>query len=180
MQFCGLQNETLENEMPIHIDLRVADCMTRDLVSVNKHSDLTKAIGVMDQKILSALPVVDDTGSVCGILSNSDLVRIAYDLQCNVCLLPHVSECVRKSLIDALAEENEGVEVSSVMTADVETISENDDIATAAAKMTACGIHHLPVVDKSRKPIGIIATTDIVRAVANAGQTADPVNDPQT
>ena len=90
----------------------------------------------MDQKILSALPVVDDTGSVCGILSNSDLVNIAYDLQCNVGLLPHVSACVRKSLIDALAEENEGVEVATVMTADVETISENDDIATAAAKMT--------------------------------------------
>lgn len=162
--------------MIINIDLRVADCMTRDIVSIHKHSDLTKAIGVMDQKILSALPVVDDTGSVCGILSNSDLVNIAYDLQCNVGLLPHVSACVRKSLIDALAEENEGVEVATVMTADVETISENDDIATAAAKMTNFGIHHLPVVDKSRKPIGMIATTDIVRAVANASQTADPVN----
>jgi CBS domain-containing protein len=167
------KHKPLENEMPITIDLRVAECMTRSVVSVNSNADLTKAIGIMDRESLSALPVVDDAGCVCGILSNSDLVRITYDLQCDVCVLPHVSECVRKTLIDSLAEDNEGIKVSSVMTANVETISEMADIAEAATRMIASEIHHLPVVDESKRPIGIIATTDIVRAVANARQASD-------
>lgn len=176
----GQQNQTLENEMPITIDLRVADCMTRSVVSVSSKTDLTKAIGIMDREGLSALPVVDDVGCVCGILSNSDLVQIAYDLQCDVCVMPHVSECVRKTLIEALSADNAGVKVTSAMTAEVETISDTADIAEAAVRMIDCDIHHLPVVDESKKPIGIIATTDIVRAIADARKAADSVDNVQS
>ena len=74
-------------------DARVADFMTRSDVSVDKNEELTEAIGLMDSKTLSVLPVVDEVGKVCGILSNSDLIAMTYELQCDISVLPHVSQC---------------------------------------------------------------------------------------
>ena len=74
-------------------DARVADFMTRSVVSVDKNEELTEAIGLMDSKTLSVLPVVDEVGKVCGILSNSDLIAMTYELQCDISVLPHVSQC---------------------------------------------------------------------------------------
>lgn len=154
--------------MKTMMDRRVADYMTQTVVSVHRDEDLTQAIGVMDQHDLSVLPVVDDGGQVCGILSNSDLIEITYKLQCDIAVLPHVSENVRNYLINVLEEDNCDVQVSSAMTGNVETIRDDVSLAHAAQKLIACDVHHLPVVDANRFPIGIIATTDIVRAVADA------------
>lgn len=149
-------------------DIRVTDCMTRDVISVNRNATLTEAIRSMEHNCLSALPVVDGQGCVCGVLSTADLIALTYEFQCDVSVLPHVSPIVRKTLTDALAADNAAVKVSNAMTPDVESISGQANLREAARKLIDNACHHLPVVDESKMPIGIISTTDIVRALADA------------
>lgn len=161
--------------MSIQIDCRVADCMTRNVVSVHRDEDLTHAIGIMDLQTISVLPVVDDSGHICGVLSTSDLIGMTYNLQCDISVLPHVSKCVRETLVKSLEAENEAVKVSSVMSRDIESIRQCASVAEAAEKLIACKVHHLPVIDDKHFLAGIISTTDIVRAVADANQAATDV-----
>lgn len=57
--------------------------------------------------------------------------------------------------------------VSDVMTVDVKTISPDAPLKEAATLMVEVGISGLPVVDDSRKVIGIITEADFVTAEAN-------------
>ena len=144
----------------------VGEIMTRNVVSVSKDADLTEAIRIMEREGLSAIPVVNAGGQVCGIVSNSDLISLTYDLQCDISVLPYVGKAVRESLIDALNEDNQMVQVTRVMTEHVESVTPQDEISTAARVMTEQSIHHLPVVNQEHKPIGIVSASDIVRTVA--------------
>ena len=146
---------------------QVQDCMTHNVITVTRDASLIKAIQLMDLNGLSALPVVDQDSCVCGILSTSDLISMMYELQSDISVLPHVSNLVRQTLIDALAEDNESVNVTGAMTCDVETIDGHANLAEAARLLVKNQCHHLPVVDPDGKPIGIISTTDIVRTIAS-------------
>lgn len=148
-------------------ELCVTDFMTRDVVAVEKETNLTEAIQIMDLKSLSAVPVVDQQGFVCGMLSTSDLISLTYQLQCDVTVLPHVSAAVRESFATMLAEDNESLKVTDAMTADVATISWQENLGTAARKFLDNACHHLPVIDESNRPIGILSTTDIIKALAD-------------
>lgn len=152
--------------MATYTDLCVSDWMTANVVSVSVDSSLADAIKLLEKKGLSALPVVDQDGCVCGILSTWDLVGLTYELQCDVTVLPHVSPIVRTTLARALADDRDSAKVSDVMSCDVELINSQINLREAASKLIANQCHHLPVVDDAKKPIGIVSTTDIVRAAA--------------
>lgn len=144
----------------------VGDIMTRNVLTIHKDADLTDAIRTMAQECLSVLPVVDQSGKVCGILSTSDLIALTYDFQADISVLPHVSEVVRQTLIEAITEDSSSMDVSSVMTSNVKSVTPQDKLGDAARLLTENSIHHLPVVDESGKPLGILSSSDIVRSVA--------------
>lgn len=144
----------------------VGEIMTRNVMSVSKNADLMEAIRIMERESLTAVPVVDSAGRVCGIVSNSDLISLTYDLQCDISALPYVNKTVRGALIDALSEDNRSVKVTRAMTDHVESVKPQDEISIAARVMTERSIHHLPVVNQENEPIGIVSASDIVRTVA--------------
>ena len=53
--------------------------MTREPITVPGRSPLKTAVEIFIQKRVGALPVVDD-GQLVGILTDSDVLRVAYDL----------------------------------------------------------------------------------------------------
>lgn len=147
-------------------DLCVADLMTRNATTVNDTDDLTTAIGAMATQMLTAFPVVDREGKICGVLSAADLTSLTYALHCDVAVLPVVSDPVRKTLTDALTEDNCDRRVSHLMTHTCLTASPAMTIKAAGQTMVENSIHHLPVVDANQVVIGIISTMDIERSIA--------------
>lgn len=152
--------------MKVNTQDEVANIMTKNVRTVGASDLLYDAIRKMEIESTSAFPVVDSAGTLVGILSSSDLVNHAYNLECDLSSLSAVSEIVRKTLTDVLAEDNCETKVSSVMTDSVETISLNASITDAAQSIIDNEIHHLPVVDDVGKPIGIVSVIDIIRSVA--------------
>jgi CBS domain-containing protein len=55
-------------------ELRVRDVMTWGVVTVTPATELREAVAVMRERRLGALPVVDDTSRVVGILTERDLL----------------------------------------------------------------------------------------------------------
>ena len=127
--------------------LRVRDLMSLEPVTVRGGAPLVVADMLMRQFGVSGLPVIDGQGELIGVLSRTDLMALAGDPQ-----------------VDAW----QGRSVAATMTAPSLTVEADASLVEAAARMEEHHVHRLVVVEpQGGRPIGILSTTDIVRAVAS-------------
>lgn len=61
-------------------------------------------------------------------------------------------------------------QVRDIMNTSLVTISEDEDIRTAAKRLLRGGTNHLPVLDGANRLVGIVTTFDISKAVASNGK----------
>jgi hypothetical protein len=54
---------------------KVADVMTRDVITVTPETTLRELATILSEKHINGVPVVDDKGNVLGVVSESDLVN---------------------------------------------------------------------------------------------------------
>jgi len=59
----------------------VGEVMTRETVTVRPKTSLSTAVGEMLQHRINCLPVVDERGKVCGIVTSTDLLDAFQKLQ---------------------------------------------------------------------------------------------------
>jgi CBS domain-containing protein len=117
--------------------MKVADLMTREVVSVPPGASLKEAAGLLIERGISGLPVVDAEGGVLGVLSETDIV--------------------------AAEAGGSRTLVGQAMTAPAVTI-DADRLAVDAAKlMVADSVNRLPVLENG-KLVGILTRADLVRA----------------
>jgi acetoin utilization protein AcuB len=55
--------------------IKVADIMTRDVVTVNQDWTVEEAADLMLARKISGAPVVDDKGQLCGVITQTDLFK---------------------------------------------------------------------------------------------------------
>ncbi|MEN6444253.1 MAG: homocysteine biosynthesis protein [Methanoregula sp.] len=67
-------------------------------------------------------------------------------------------------------ESAKGPRVLDIMDRQVVSVSESEEIMTAAKKLLKGETNHLPVIDSRGKLVGIVTTFDISKAVANPGK----------
>ena len=132
----------------------VGDLMHRDPIVVRANATLDEAAEMLDENHISGVPVVDASGSLVGVLSQTDLVR-ARSTQYLWANWP-------------------GLAVRHLMTSPAITVHASTSLAVAAARMEREHIHRLVVVadDDDTKPIGILSMTDLVHAMASMPPTA--------
>ena len=111
-----------------------------DVASIPRNVGMEQAISTLGSKNIGALVVVEADGSVCGILSERDIVR-------------HIS-ISGQAILSGLVE---GFMTRNVVTCGVEDTL--DDIMTT---MTNKRIRHLPVIEGG-KLSGIISIGDVVK-----------------
>ena len=153
-------------------EISVRDYMTEQAIVVDDTARLTDAIRLMDDHRLSVVPVVDEQGALVGILSSSDLIEMIHEIQSDISALNYVTDKTRDFLVQMLMEQGNNTKVSDVMTSPVETINENVNLVIAAQILQSKTYHHLPVLSLENKAIGIISTSDFVRAIADNGALA--------
>ncbi len=144
----------------------VAEVMTCNVVSLKQTDEVSDAVRTMEREQLSALPVIDQAGKACGILSTADLISEFYELNADLAALPVAPDSVRSLLIETITTEGRSVSVDQLMSKHVKFVTPGDTIGAAAQIMIENSIHHLPVVDENGTVAGMLSTTDIVRSVA--------------
>ena len=132
--------------------LRVRDVMSREVHTVKRNDELAIADELMKQKRVRHLPVLDEDGEVCAVVSQRDLFRGAL---------------LRALGYGSRAEELmlKQVAVKEAMSAEIQTTAPDTPVADAARVMIERKIGCLPVIE-NRKLVGIVTETDFVRLVA--------------
>jgi CBS-domain-containing membrane protein len=146
--------------------LTAADLMTRDVVAIPERLSLRAAAHLLAQAQVTGAPVIDENGACVGVISGSDFVRWADD----------GSPRRRATVSTCVCADWQVVEVGSLpldevglyMTTDVVTVAPHTGIVELARMMLDAHIHRVIVVDARRRPVGVLSTTDVLAAVANA------------
>ncbi|MEA2057475.1 MAG: CBS domain-containing protein [Actinomycetota bacterium] len=122
--------------------MQVVDLMTTDVITVSPETGIRDAARLMFRNRVSGLPVVSPAGTLIGIITEADFLRL---------------EVERQEGGSDLGEDVGGVMSSGVVTTDPDT-----SIYEAAKIMTFQDIKRLPVVDEEQHLLGIISRADIV------------------
>lgn len=127
----------------------VGNLMAIDPIVVGPDDSLSDAVRTMDRHRISGLPVVGSAGDVIGVISQTDLVHARAT--------------------EWLWSNWAGLKVRDLMTSPPLTIHESATLEAATQKMEEHHVHRLVVVadDDPTLPIGVISTSDVVRALAS-------------
>ena len=124
-------------------DVFVARLMTSKLVTADPDTWVEDAAEMLLDNQIGSIVVTDDEGTLRGILTNTDFIRI-------------VAESKPKAKTS----------VERYMTEDLVTIDAQDHIQEAADLMIEKGISHLPVTDEDGVVIGILTKTDLTAYIS--------------
>jgi CBS domain-containing protein len=138
---------------------KVQDVMTRSVVSVSESAPFKEIVKLMEFHGVSALPVVDATGRVVGVVSEADLIlKEAYQLSGDGegRLFEGRRRRVERSKAAALL-------AADLMTAPAVTVKATATLPVAARLMGERDIKRLPVVDEEGRIVGIVSRVDLLR-----------------
>ena len=146
--------------------LTVVDCMNPSVITVSEEASLPEAISLMQQHKISALVVVNHSGHMVGVISQTDVLRAWQDGT-------NYGEVANRP-------------VSDFMTRDVVATLPHKSLEYAMQLLNQHKVHRLIVVESQdggrfvsdrMKPIGILSQTDIVQTLVSeaeeSGATAD-------
>src|SRR5215212_3872847 len=128
----------------------VSNIMVRDVKTAEENQGVNRIAKVMSDNNIGSVVIVksDDLEGLEGIITERDIVRIAA-----------ATETSSSSTSQLLARD--------IMSKPVVTIDATSSIQDAIQSMKLNNIRRLPVVDRKRKMVGIIADKDIFRAIIN-------------
>lgn len=118
---------------------KVCDVFTNKVISCVKHTHLIEAVRLMRAHNVSAI-FVQEHRSICGIWTEADCMKLDFNN-------PQIKS----------------VEIASVMSSPVISISSQRLLSDAALVFHQYSVRHLLVTDESALPCGVISITDIVR-----------------
>ena len=147
----------------------VRDVMSTPVETLLPDARVEQAADVLAGKDVGALPVVDASGKLVGLLRDDDLIaseaRVHVPTFINFLGLGMAFPGEMKHLEREL-KKIAGATASDVMTTDPPTIAPDATLEDAATIMHDRGVNSLPVVAADGKVVGMIARADIVRFIA--------------
>lgn len=151
-------------------ELKAADIMTPDPVTVGEDMPVTDAARVMVERRVGALPVVDGERLV-GLVSESDLIM--QDVKVEFPTYIHLVDGFifyppAQARFEAELKKAVGATVGQVMSRDPVTVQSDVSVADVATLMVDRDVSRIPVLDGDRV-IGIISKSDIVRSLISEG-----------
>jgi len=142
------------------------DLMARDVAVVHPETSLLEAVRLMAGRHISGLPVLDDTGTIVGMLSEGDLVRWHEGYtQRQARWLDMLAEGTEVAAAFLVEIRDQHRKVRSVMAPGAITVTEEVPARVVAHLMHEKNIKRVPVV-RNGKLVGIIARSDLIRALA--------------
>jgi len=112
-----------------------------DVATVKPETPVMEVVSSLREHRIGAMVVVEPDGSICGIISERDIVRALAD---------HGPDLARLKTAD-------------LMTPGVSVCEKNTDIDDIMRQMTEGGFRHVPVVDNGQLS-GIVSIGDVVKA----------------
>ena len=122
-------------------NILISQLLTRDVISVSENKTINNAIKLLAENNIGALPVLNNSMELCGIISERDIIR---EMSKNIVVN------FKKSFIN------------SIMTSKVITIDKNKKSEEIMNIMSKNKIRHIPIIEK-KILIGIVSIGDVVK-----------------
>ncbi len=120
--------------------LKAVDIMTKSIATLTPDKKMSQAKEMMRIKKVSGIPIVDNNSILKGIISIEDIIV-------------------------ALEEGSIDKPISSMMTTDIITLSEDDSLTSIVEKFKSFKLGRFPVVDNDNRIIGVISRVDILHGI---------------
>ncbi len=127
---------------------RARDVMSTNVVLLRQEATVAEAVLSLVTHGISGAPVVDADGKLVGIVSELQLIETLYEPRFKTYPL------------------------QKIMTTNVTTVSEQTLLSDIGSLMVTQRIRRVPVV-RGDRVVGIVARRDLLRYVAEAGDTLD-------
>jgi CBS domain-containing protein len=153
--------------------MRAADVMTTSLLTLTPDTTVGQAARMLAERGISGAPVLDEKGTLIGILTEGDLIR----------RLAAAQDRPRSWFLGLFASapgqaehfaRSHGRRVRDVMTTSVEAVREDTPVAQVAAILERLGIRRVPVVREDGRLVGLVSRADLLKA-----SLAEPAPAPQ-
>jgi CBS domain-containing protein len=146
----------------------VSRIMTPRVVCVTEDLGVDSLTVLLDEKGFGGVPVVDRSGGLIGMVSKTDIVRMARE-----------NDTTQATSTVGLRDRDGGEPNCHVVDGETRTVAdimmpmafsvfEGASIGHASAMMAAEGVHRLPVTDLDGNLVGILSATDVVRWLATS------------
>lgn len=145
--------------------MNAVDVMVHEVVTVGPDDDVSKAVQLLVDHDISALPVVDEERRVIGILSEADLIhreKLGTERHRAWWL-----EAITPASVLALDySKSHGRKVAEVMTENVISASEETPLSELAQLLEKHRIKRVPIL-RDRKLVGIVSRSNLIQALAS-------------
>lgn len=141
--------------------MRVRDVMTTDPITVGPETPFKEVVSLLVEHRVGGLPVVDDDGTLLGIVTETDLItKEAYGDKRQGPMA--VVGAVLAGRDHAWLKKAAGLEAAKIMTSRVVTTDPAEDVHVAARRLLEHRVGRLPVVEGGRL-VGIVSRSDLLR-----------------
>jgi CBS domain-containing protein len=127
--------------------MKVKECMCGEVYSVKPETNIYEVAKLMGKNHIGCVPVCDNNNCLVGVITDRDIILRSV----------------------ACGKNAQNTKASEIMTNNVCTCNENDDICDAEYKMTKNQIKRIPVVDNN-KVIGILTLGDLAHHEQEIGE----------
>lgn len=144
--------------------MKVSELMTREVMTIPPEMSVREAARILFERQISGLPVVDEQRKVVGMITEKEIIAMA--LPKYVEQLGDFDYILDEEPFSKKITEADKIKVKDIMRKEVLCVTEDIPIPEVARLMIAKKARRIPVLDKDKKLIGIIARADIVKKIA--------------
>jgi CBS domain-containing protein len=141
--------------------MRVKDLMRRDVQTIGQEESVITLMDILVGQHIHGVPVVDDSGSLVGVVTQQDLVFGTMTKEGADGPTQHSD----------VAQEARRLTVREIMTSPAFSADEETDIRSLCRMMFKLRIHRVPITEEG-KLTGIVSSLDICGAVARGEDIA--------
>ena len=127
----------------------ISKVMSCDILCVQEGQPLSEVRQIMCNSNIHHVPVLQGKELV-GLISSTDMMKLNL-------ITDQSDEYTANAMID------QQFSISDVMSRDLITINEKDNIRTAAQLLSDGNFHSLPVITDEKSVVGMVTSTDLIR-----------------
>ncbi|MBE0618202.1 MAG: CBS domain-containing protein [Proteobacteria bacterium] len=146
------------------------EIMTRDVRTVREDLSLQKLARAFEEARVSGFPVLDDRGSLVGVVTETDLIHQNQRLHIptTVAIFDAVVVLGSSKKLEEEMRRMTATTVGEIMARQPVTVEEGATVEEIATVMGERGVHTLPVLGADGRLAGVIGKRDLIRAMASA------------
>jgi CBS domain-containing protein len=147
---------------------KVSEIMTREVITVTEETSLRELSRIILEKGINGVPVVDENGSVIGVVCESDLIEKDKPLHIPTVfvILDSFIPLENPFRLEKEFKRITATKVGDIFSAPPVMLGPDDDVSKAAEIMTERKYYTIPVVEDG-KLVGVLGKADILREMSS-------------